>query len=174
VTEESSTTAPLVRAARPEDVALLLSMFRELAAYEQLEDQLEATEERLAEALFGARPTAEALIAELGPQAAGYALFFPTFSSFLTLPGVWLEDLFVRAEHRRAGVGRALLAAVAGHVPAGGRMEWAALDWNELALGFYASLGARRMDEWVTLRLVGEALAGLAAEAPAADRGGGG
>jgi GNAT superfamily N-acetyltransferase len=165
--EEGSGAAPLVRAARPQDVALLLSMFRELAAYEQLEDQLEATEERLGEALFGARPTAEALIAELGDRTAGYAVFFHTFSSFLALPGVWLEDLFVRPEHRRAGVGRALLAAVAARVPDGGRMEWAALDWNELALGFYASLGAKRMDEWITHRLVGEALSGLAAEATA-------
>jgi GNAT superfamily N-acetyltransferase len=156
---------PLVRAARAEDVPLVLSMFRELAVYEQLEDQLEATEERLANALFGARPIAEALIAELGSRTAGYAVFFPTFSSFLALPGVWLEDLFVRPEHRRAGVGRALLAAVAARVPNGGRMEWAALDWNELALGFYASLGAMRMGEWITHRLVGEALNDLAAEA---------
>jgi GNAT superfamily N-acetyltransferase len=165
--EEGSGVAPLVRAARPQDVALLLSMFRELAAYEQLEDQLEATEERLGEALFGARPTAEALIAELDGQIAGYAVFFHTFSSFLALSGVWLEDLFVRPEHRRAGVGRALLAAVAARVPDGGRMEWAALDWNELALGFYASLGAKRMDEWITHRLVGDELSGLAAEATA-------
>jgi GNAT superfamily N-acetyltransferase len=164
---EDSTATPLVRAARPEDVPLLLSMFRELAAYEHLEDLLEASEQRLAEALFGARPTAEALIAELGDEVAGYAVFFHTFSSFLALPGVWLEDLFVRPEHRRAGAGRALLAAVAARVPDGGRMEWAALDWNELALGFYASLGAKRMDEWITHRLAGEPLSGLAAEAPA-------
>ena len=142
-----------------------MAMFRELAVYEQLEGQLEATEERLTEALFGAHPSAEGLIAELGSQTAGYAVFFFTFSSFLALPGVWLEDLFVRPEHRRAGVGRALLAAVAARVPDGGRMEWAALDWNELALGFYASLGAKRMDEWITHRLVGEELVALAAEA---------
>ena len=168
-----STVTPLVRAARPEDVPLVLSMFRELAVYEQFEDQLEATEGRLADALFGAHPSAEALIAELDDEAVGYAVFFHTFSSFLALPGVWLEDLFVRPEHRRAGVGRALLAAVAARVPSGGRMEWAALDWNELALGFYASLGATRMDEWVTHRLVGEPLTGLAAEAsPPGDRAG--
>jgi GNAT superfamily N-acetyltransferase len=174
--ETRPSTGPLVRAARPEDVPLLLTMFRELAAYEHLEDQLEATEERLGRALFGARPTAEALIAELGSQTVGYAVFFSTFSSFLALPGVWLEDLFVRPEHRRGGVGRALLAAVAARVAerGGRRMEWAALDWNELALGFYASLGAKRMDEWITHRLVGEELTSLAAEvgpAPVAEAG---
>ena len=100
---------------------------------------MRATEELLSEALFGERPAAEALIAERGSEAAGYALFFPTFSSFLTIQGVWLEDLFVRPAHRRAGVGKALLSAVAARVRerGGERLEWAALDWNELALGFY-------------------------------------
>ena len=112
------------------------------------------------EALFGARPAAEALIAELDSEAVGYALFFPTFSSFLASRGVWLEDLFVRPVHRGAGVGRALLAAVAARARerGGERLEWAALDWNELALGFYRGLGARTMDEWITHRLHGDAL----------------
>ncbi len=156
----------LVRAAAPHDVPVLLELFWELARYEHLEHEMHATEQRLAGALFGERPAAEALIAERGSQTAGYALFFPTFSSFLTSRGVWLEDLFVRPAHRGAGVGRALLAAVAARVrEAGGeRLEWAALDWNELALGFYRGIGAHTLDEWITHRLVGEELARLAGE----------
>jgi GNAT superfamily N-acetyltransferase len=156
-----------VREARPEDVPLLLELFRELAEYERLEHELHATEERVREALFGDRPAAEALIAERGPEVAGYALFFPTFSSFLAVQGVWLEDLFVRPAHRKGGVGSALLAAVAARVRerGGERLEWAALDWNELALGFYRRIGAQTMNEWITHRLVGEELTRLAGEA---------
>ncbi len=159
--------APLViRAAGAQDVGLLLELFWELAEYEHLEHEMRASEELLREALFGERPAAEALIAERGSQTAGYALFFPTFSSFLTTRGVWLEDLFVRPPHRGAGVGRALLAAVAARVrlQGGERLEWAALDWNELALGFYRRIGARTMGEWITHRLVGEELERLAGE----------
>ena len=157
-----------VRAAQPEDVPLLLTLLGELAHYERLAEEVRATPELLHEALFGQRPAAEALIAELDGEPAGYALFFQTFSTFLAVPGVWLEDLFVRPACRRGGVGRALLAAVAARArERGGRLEWAALDWNELALDFYASLGARQMGEWITHRLVGEELAALAAEAPA-------
>jgi len=172
-----------VRPAQPEDVGLLLGLFGELAEYEHLEHELKATEEQLREALFGERPAAEALIAERPAGAGdpradeptateaeqevlGYALFFPTFSSFLASTGVWLEDLFVREEHRGEGVGRALLSAVAALVQerGGERLEWAALDWNEPALGFYRKLGASTMNEWITHRLDGEALARLAAE----------
>lgn len=155
-----------VRAAVPQDVPLLLELFWELAAYEHLEHAMQATEERLRAALFSERPAAEALIAELGSQTAGYALFFPTFSSFLALPGVWLEDLFVRPAHRGGGVGKALLAAVAARVrdTGGERLEWAALDWNELALGFYRRIGAQTMNEWITHRLVGDELERLAGE----------
>jgi GNAT superfamily N-acetyltransferase len=155
------------RAALPQDVPLLLALFWELAEYERLTDEMHATEELIAEALFGERPAAEALIAEHGSETAGYALYFPTFSSFLAMPGIWLEDLFVRPAHRRAGVGRALLAAVAARVRerGGERLEWAALDWNELALGFYRGLGARTMDQWITHRLLGESLEQLAGEA---------
>jgi GNAT superfamily N-acetyltransferase len=159
----------LVRAARAHDTASLLELFGALADYEQLRDELSATEPQLREALFGERPVAEALLAERGGQAVGYAVFFPTFSTFLARSGIWLEDLFVLPEHRGAGVGRALLAAVAARVPdGGGRLEWAALDWNELALGFYRGIGARPMDEWTSLRLDGHALARMAAES--ADR----
>jgi GNAT superfamily N-acetyltransferase len=170
-----ATAELLIRDARPEDVPLLLALFRELAVYEHLEDKLEATEERLEQALFGERPAAEALIAERGGEPVGYAVFFLTFSTFLAIQGVWLEDIFVRPAHRGSGAGRALLAAVAGRARERGaeRMEWSALDWNELALGFYRGLGAQRMDQWITHRLVGEDLRQLAAEAadqPARER----
>jgi GNAT superfamily N-acetyltransferase len=174
--EPEDAAAPLlVRPAGPEDVPLLLELFWELAEYEHLEHEMRATEERLRDALFGAHPAAEALIAERGSQVAGYALFFPTFSSFLTTRGVWLEDLFVRPAHRGAGVGRALLAAVAArvHESGGERLEWAALDWNELALGFYRRIGAQTMNEWITHRLVGEELerlAGVSDAGPIAER----
>ncbi len=163
--------APVVRPVRPDDVPALLEMFGELADYEHLTHELHATAPRLREALFGERPVAEGLIAE-HPEtgvAIGYAVFFATFSTFLAIPGIWLEDLFVRPAHRRGGVGRALLAAVAAELRARGgeRLEWAALDWNEPALGFYRGLGAQTMGEWVTHRLVGDDLARLAGESPA-------
>jgi GNAT superfamily N-acetyltransferase len=156
---------PTIRPARAEDVALLLELFGELAEYEHLEHELKATEEQLREALFGERPAAEALIAERDGEALGYALFFPTFSSFLASTGVWLEDLFVRPAARGGGVGKSLLTAVAALVRerGGERLEWAALDWNELALGFYRRIGAQVMNEWITHRLDGEALRDLAA-----------
>jgi len=157
----------LVRDAHPADVPLLLELFRELAEYERLEHELHATEGLVHEALFGEQPAAEALIAERGSEVAGYALFFPTFSSFLAIQGIWLEDLFVRPAHRKSGAGKALLAAVAARVRerGGERLEWAALDWNELALGFYRRIGAQTMGEWITHRLVGEELTRLAGEA---------
>ena len=158
-------TGTIVRAAGADDVQRLLELFAALADYEQLRDELRADHESLREALFGERPAASALLAERGGETAGYALFFPTFSSFRVSRGIWLEDLFVLPEHRNAGVGRALLSAVAARVPgADGRLEWAALDWNELALGFYRGLGARLMDGWTSLRLDGAELARLAAE----------
>jgi GNAT superfamily N-acetyltransferase len=159
--------ALVIRPAQPQDVPLLLELFAELADYEHLSDQLQATEERLQRALFGERPAAEALIAQVGAETAGYALYFPTFSTFLSIQGVWLEDLFVRPVHRGAGVGRALLARGAAVVRerGGERLEWSALDWNELALGFYRRIGAQQMNEWITHRLVGEALQSLAGEA---------
>jgi GNAT superfamily N-acetyltransferase len=164
LTGVASTT--VIRPAEPGDIGVLLAMFGELARYEQLSDQLRATEQALSSALFGERAVPRALLAERSSEAAGYALFFPTFSTFLAREGVWLEDLFVRPSHRKAGVGTALLAAVAARAAAqGGRLEWAALDWNELALGFYRRLGARTMGEWVTHRLDGDALSRLAEQA---------
>jgi GNAT superfamily N-acetyltransferase len=150
----------LVRPAEPRDVPALLELFAELAEYEHLTHELRATEQGLTAALFGERPVAETLIAERSGLALGYALYFPTFSSFLTSTGIWLEDLFVLPAHRGEGVGRALLSAVAARVRerGGERLEWAALDWNELALGFYRRMGASPASEWITHRLDGSAL----------------
>jgi GNAT superfamily N-acetyltransferase len=162
----------VIRPAGAQDVPVLLSLFGELAAYAHLEHEMQASEQRLREALFGSRPAAAALIAERDCETVGYALYFPTFSSFLTTTGVWLEDLFVRPAHRGAGVGRALLSAVAAHVreQGGERLEWAALDWNEPALGFYRRVGARTMGEWITHRLDGEALVRVAGDRSAQQR----
>ncbi len=164
--------AAIVRDARAGDVPALLEMFAELAEYEHLTDELHATADDLDAALFGPSPAARALVAERGARAIGYALYFPTFSSFLASRGVWLEDLYVRPAHRGAGVGRALLAAVAAHARDGGarRLEWTALDWNEPALRFYRGLGAATMGEWVNHRLAGDALERLAGEHPVQPR----
>ncbi|HST55559.1 MAG TPA: GNAT family N-acetyltransferase [Solirubrobacteraceae bacterium] len=161
-----TSTAPLIRPAQPDDVPLLLELFAGLAEYEHLTHELRTTEQQLADALFAPNPAASALIAERDSAALGYALFFPTFSSFLGTSGVWLEDLFVVPDHRGQGVGKALIAAVAAHVVArgGARLEWAALDWNTPALGFYKRLGARTAEEWITHRLDGSALSALAGE----------
>lgn len=160
-----------MRAAREGDVPLILTLIRELAEYERLTDEAVGTEELLREHLFGERPAAEAAIAEVdpggggGPEPVGFALWYTTFSTFKSRPGIWIDDLFVRPEHRGGGAGRALLAHVAGVAVERGcaRLELAALDWNEAALGFYGALGARSMGEWVTQRFEGEALRRLAA-----------
>jgi len=143
---------------------LLLGLIRELAEYERLSEEAAGTEEQLRGALFGERPVAEAAIAEREGEPIGFALWFTTFSTFLCLPGLWLEDLYVRPEHRGGGAGRTLLSHVARvAVDRGyGRLELAALHWNEPALGFYRSLGARSMEEWLTQRFEGSALRRLA------------
>ncbi|HEX5224607.1 MAG TPA: GNAT family N-acetyltransferase [Solirubrobacteraceae bacterium] len=159
-------SAVCVRPATREDVPLLLELFGELARYEKLEQLLVADEQLLTRALFGERPAAEALIAELDGEVAGYAVFYSTFSTFLAVQGIWLEDLYVRPDRRKSGAGRALLAAVAATLleRGGQRLEWSALDWNELALGFYRSLGAEQMNDWITHRLTGDDLRALARE----------
>jgi len=156
-----------IRPAARADVPLLLQLIEALADYERLRSELHATPALLEEHLFGARPAAEAAIAEVEGQAVGYALFFPTFSTFLARPGLWLEDLFVLPQHRRGGIGRALLEHVAQVAVARGcgRLEWSALDWNEPALAFYRGLGARRLPEWHLHRLDGAALTRFAASA---------
>ena len=154
-----------VRAATPDDVPQIYAFIVQLAVYEREPDAVTGTPEMLAEALFGQRPSAEALIAELDGEPAGFAVFHGTFSTWECQPGIWLEDLYVPDRYRKAGVGRALLTDLAALAVRRGcpRLEWHALDWNELALGFYQRLGAERMSAWDLHRLQGEALVRVAA-----------
>jgi len=155
-----------IRFAEHADVPLILRLIKALSVYEKLEDRVIATEEKIEHALFGPRPYAETLIAELDGEAVGFALFFHNFSTFLAQPGIYLEDLFVEPEHRGAGVGRALLERLASIALERdcGRLEWAVLDWNKDAIGFYRRLGATPNDDWTVYRLTGEALRALAGE----------
>ena len=157
---------PEIRAATRADVPAIADLIRSLARYERLEDQVTMTEDMLESSLFGPRPYAETLIAEDGGRPVGFALFFHNFSTFLAKPGIYLEDLFVKESHRGTGIGRSLLARLAAiAVERGcGRLEWAVLDWNTDAVGFYERLGARPNSEWTVYRLAGDSLAGLARE----------
>ena len=156
-----------IRPAEPADVDLIFSLIRELAEYERAPEQVNGTPELLEQALFGASPAAEALIAWRDQAAVGFALFHATFSTWECRAGIWLEDLFVPPQHRRGGVGLALLSAVAAIAVERGcaRLEWAALDWNAPALSFYSKLGAEQLGEWLMHRLSGETLQALAADA---------
>jgi len=155
-----------IRPAVREDVPQILALVRELAEYERAPHEAVATEADMADALFGARPGADALMASLDGDVVGFALYFTNFSTWLGRRGLYLEDLFVRPVARGRGVGRALLAELARIARARGclRMEWSVLDWNEPAIGFYRRLGARAMDEWTVFRLTGEPLDRLASE----------
>ena len=146
------------------DVATILGLIRELAEFEKLQHEVSADEPSLAQALFGPRPYAECLLARFGDEVVGFALFFHNFSTFLARPGIYLEDLYVKPEHRGRGAGEALLRHVAKlAVERGcGRFEWSVLDWNERAIAFYTKLGARPQSEWQIFRTSGEALAALA------------
>jgi GNAT superfamily N-acetyltransferase len=157
-----------IRGAEPADVPQILAFIRDLAIYEKLEHEAIGTEEQLQKHLFGERPYAEVILCETeAGEPAGFALFFHNYSTFLTRPGIYLEDLFVRPQFRGEGYGKALLLHLAKlAVERGcGRLEWAVLDWNEPAIGFYQALGAKLMTEWRTFRLTGESLESLAAQA---------
>ena len=156
-----------IEPATPADVPLILAFVKELAEYERSADKVVADEESLRESLFGARSVAEALIAYVGGEPAGMALFFHNFSTWTGLRGLYLEDLYVRPEMRGRGVGRRLLAHLArlARERDCARFEWAVLNWNEPAIGFYQKLGAVPMDEWQIYRLTGDALGRLAEEA---------
>jgi GNAT superfamily N-acetyltransferase len=154
----------MIRAARPDDVPTIAALIRELAAYEHLEHEVVLDEAVLRDHLFGGRPYAEVLIAEVDDRPAGFALFFHNFSTFLGRPGIYLEDLYVRPEARGCGLGKALLVALARLARARGcgRIEWAVLDWNEPSIAFYQSLGAAPKEEWVLYRMTGDAMDALA------------
>jgi len=153
-----------VRPALPADVPTLLALVGELAAYESLGHEFEATAADFTEHFFGPKPFAHALLAQSKGNAVGFAVWFPTYSTFAGQPGAFLEDLYVRPPVRRQGIGRGLLAGAATDARAAGcsHLEWRALKWNEPALAFYRSLGAETLSEWLTLRLNGPHLTRLA------------
>lgn len=151
-----------IRAATPADVPVILDLIRGLAEYERMLDQVQATEERLRDSLFPANgpPHAYCVLAWAEGQPVGFALYFFNYSTFLGKPGLYLEDLFVEPAHRGRGFGKALLLHLAkvANARGCGRMEWCVLDWNEPAIAFYESLGAKRLREWNLCRLTGSAL----------------
>ena len=157
-----------IRPAIPTDVPQILQFIRELAEYEQLSDQVSATEQLLHQYLFGTRPIAECLLAAIDQSPVGFALYFHNFSTFVGRPGIYLEDLFVRPAARGKGVGRALLTHLAKIAVQRncGRLEWAVLDWNAPAIGFYEQMGAKMLMDWRTMRVTGEALPALAQKSP--------
>jgi GNAT superfamily N-acetyltransferase len=149
-----------IRPAEIADVALLLELIHELATYERAPQEAVATPELLHAALFGERPTAEAVVAECDGDPAGFALFFHNFSTWLGKPGLYLEDLFVREDKRGHGIGKALLLHLVeiARERGCGRVEWAVLDWNRSAIEFYEALGAKPQSEWTVYRLDERAL----------------
>ena len=152
-----------VRPAEKRDVGIIMRFIKELAEYEGLAHEVVADEISLERFLFGARPIAEALIAEFETTPIGFALYFPTFSTFVGRPGLYLEDLYVRPNMRGKGVGTLLLQHVArlARERGCGRLEWSVLDWNEPAIRFYETLGARAMDDWTVYRLTEDHLSKL-------------
>jgi GNAT superfamily N-acetyltransferase len=148
----------------PEDMSGLLELIRELAQFERLEHEVQATQETLRDSFFGPQPAAGGFLARCGDELAGYAIYYFTFSSFVGRAGIWLDDVYVRPQFRGQRLGRALFRAVArvGLERNCGRFEWTALNWNEKALEFYRKLGAQTMNEWVLLRLDASGLQKLA------------
>jgi GNAT superfamily N-acetyltransferase len=153
-----------IREANPIDVPVILRFIRELAEYERLLHEVEATEAELARTLFGENPVARVLIAEVKDIPVGFALYFYNYSTFLAKPGIYLEDLYVQPEARGRGIGKALLkhlAQLAAQEDCG-RLEWRVLDWNEPSIAFYKSLGAKPLDDWTIYSVAGKALQNLA------------
>ena len=153
-----------IRPAHVEDVPIILELIRDLATYERAPEEVTATEEQLIEVLFGERPAAEVLLAFEGQSPVAFAVYFYNFSTWLGRAGLYLEDLFVKPEKRGKGYGRVLLIELAkiARDRGCGRMEWAVLDWNEPAIKFYRTLGAKPMHEWTVFRLTGDEIARLA------------
>ena len=159
-----STSALRILPATENDVPLILEFIRDLAIYERHLDRLEATEERLRQTLFSREPAASVILAFDGNNPVGFAVFYFTYSTFVALPGLYLEDLFVRPEARGLGIGKQILSYLARLAIDKGcwRIEWAVLHWNQSAIGFYQNLGAVAMDEWSVYRLFGKPLDQLA------------
>jgi GNAT superfamily N-acetyltransferase len=155
----------IVRPATPKDVLDIFHLIQALAEYEKLSHAVTGNVELLEEHLFGPRPCLEALLAELNGQAVGFALFFQNYSTFLTKPGIYLEDLFVLPAYRGQGIGKSLITSVAKLAAARdcGRFEWSVLDWNESAIAFYKKIGASVLPDWRICRVTGEALERLQA-----------
>ena len=153
-----------IRRARVEDVPIILELIRDLATYERAPDEVTATGEQLVNVLFGKQPAAEVLLAFEDKSPVGFAVYFFNFSTWLGRPGLYLEDMFVNPEKRGKGHGRALLVELAkiARDRGCGRMEWAVLDWNEPAIKFYRTLGAKPMDEWTVFRLTRDGIEKLA------------
>ena len=160
---ESNCGGYTLRPAELTDVSLLVSLIGELASFEGLNHECEVTGPLLAKHLFGPTATAHAILAFNKNTVAGFAVWYPTFSTFLGQPGAFLEDLYVRPQYRKRGIGRGLLQASAREAQVAGcaRFEWRALKWNDTALKFYKSLGAEVLAEWLTLRLDGPKLFAL-------------
>jgi GNAT superfamily N-acetyltransferase len=154
----------IIRRARPDEAGLVLSLVCELAEYEKLSHEVEATEQMIAAALFGPNPRLFCDIAEWNGEVAGFAVWFVNFSTFSGRSGIYLEDLFVRPALRGKGIGKALLAHLAKECVANGwsRLQWAVLDWNTPSIDFYKSLGAVMLDEWTVCKVSGAALRALA------------
>jgi GNAT superfamily N-acetyltransferase len=148
------------RQAVEDDIPELFALILALAEYEKLLNRVTGTVEQLQEHLFGSRIYAEAIVTEIDDQIVGFALFFPNYSTFLTKPGIYLEDLFVLPEYRRQGIGKAMLSYLGklAQERDAGRLEWSVLDWNESAIAFYQSMGAEVLPDWRTCRVTGEAL----------------
>lgn len=157
-----------IRLATPDDTSTILSFIRALAEYEKLLDKVVATEDLIRAHLFGERPAAEVLIAELDGTPIGFSLFFQSFSTFLAKPGLYLEDLFVLPDHRGHGAGIALMSSLAKLCVERdyGRFEWAVLDWNAPSIEFYKRIGAIELSDWNVMRLVGDPLVELSKRAP--------
>lgn len=153
-----------IRPAAPADVLVLFGLIKALAEYEKLAHAVVGTPEQLQAHLFGDRPYAEAILAHFSGQTAGFALFFPNYSTFLTKPGIYIEDIFVLPAHRRQGIGKAMLKYIAqlGIQRDVGRLEWSVLNWNQPAISFYEHLGADVLPDWRTCRVTDHALRQLA------------
>ena len=154
----------LIRRARPNEAGVVLALIRELAEYEKLLHEVEATEAMIADALFGDNPRLFCDIAEWSGEVAGFAVWFVNFSTFSGRPGIYLEDLFVRPSLRGNGIGKALLSHLAKECVANNwsRLQWSVLDWNAPSIAFYKSLGAVMLDEWTICKVAGPALNALA------------